>query len=244
MRWSFSPSTPPRFIDVPGGKLGAELASGMLRLSFLREGRPVEAVEAAPGTAQGSLSARLSLPKAAVVLRVDPAFILGPGESVLLGAGLPLDVVVETASGSLIWEFRSLEYGKGWTGGLEGGESCLAMRFDPAAIASPLEAPAGEARAGISALVLNQGRRRVRVETILVPAQSLRLYALGDACFCDGIALTYDPEGSPKTSLRPLRSLLPEEPLRVIDEARESPQEKLLRRSRRFLRSLTGLGGS
>jgi hypothetical protein len=247
MRWTIKPGPRPSSLDVPGGTLVSELERGIVRLTLVRggiegEGHTETAAVACAGYS-GGLVVRHGLPKVPVILLLEPPFAMAADSSVLLGAELPLDIVVESRSGALIWEFVSPEYRKAWAGGLDGGESALAFRTQARTVEKPLDARADEGRTGISVLVSNLGKRRIDVDRVTAPTRNLRLYVSGKRFLCDGIAVIHDPEGGTRTAVRGLKSASPEALLSVVEEARESPQELFIRKGKRFLRSITGLEG-
>jgi hypothetical protein len=247
MRWTIKPGTQPSSLEVPGGVLAAELERGIVRLTLTRVGTEsggrAETAAIANAGLGGGLVVRHGLPKVPVILMLDPPFALAADSSVLLGAELPLDIVVETRSGALVWEFVSPGYRKAWAGGLDGGETALAFRTQARTVEKPLDARADEGLSGISVLVSNLGKKRIGIDRVTAPTRNLRLYVSGNRFLCDGIAVIHESEGGTRTLVRSLKSIAPEASLSVVEEARESPQELFIRKGKRFLRSITGLEG-
>ncbi len=240
MRWSIEPGPSATYLDLPGCRLGAERVRGLVRL-VLERGGSEERVDVACRDESPKLSVRFRLPKPPVLFIADPAIVVPAESIVLLGADLPLDVAVEDRAGTHLWEFVSPEYRKAWSGDLDGGEGGFALAFEPRIIQKPLDARPRPGRAGLSVLVANQGRRRTSESRFSVPTRNLRLYEAGNEFICDGVAVVREPEGGSRTTVRALRSIVPELSFPVVEDARESPQELFLKRGRRFLRSITGL---
>ena len=245
MRWMIGSGEDKASISLPGGVLGIERAAGMVGLAYLPggEGSGNRAQTVTIAHADGSpLVVKLSLPKAPVIVKFSPSFVMAPDTACLLGLGLPLDAVVESASGVLLWEFRSADYRKGWAGGLEGGEACLALSAAPRAVETPMDAALAGEKSGFSVSISNYCRRMIEISDFTVPARNLRLYARDEKSLCDGISLSYGPEDEVRVAVRDLKSAASEAGFLVAEAARESPQEQLLRKGRHFLKNLAGWG--
>lgn len=220
-----------------------ERAAGMVGLRYLPGGKEGGAQSVIVAHADDKpLVAKLSLPKAPVIVKFMPPFVMAPDASCLVGLGLPLDAVVESASGELLWEFRSSAYRKGWAGGLEGGEACLAISAEPQAVKTPMDAVLRGEKTGCSVSISNNCRRRIEISDFTVPARNLRLYARGADSLCDGIYLSYGPEDEVRVSVRDLKTSASEAGFSIAEAARESPQEQLLRKGKHFLKNLAGWG--
>ncbi len=201
---------------------------------------PLLSATVAAHSAEQKLRIRFLLPLMPVMFRFPEPIAMVPDASILLGLNLPLDLVLEDASGTCLWRLSHASLGRAWYGSVEYGEECLALRALPIPIKREMDAPGGPASAGLPVRLINNTKTRIEVPRLTLSTGPLRLYARAKEYLADLSRLSYEPDEDIRVASSDLRGLAQEENLVVSDQARVSHADLIVKKGMHLFRGLTG----